>query len=382
MKKLIILAIVLRLGLAVFYFHPDIKTYNFQSSFFKKGVFNIYSYLLRNRDKLPLKEEFVYFPATYVTLGFYQTIISPFTGGVLDSWLNNADVNTMVTDRLIFWNLFILKLPILLTDLFIFYCLYKFYGKNTSLIWLFNPFTLIIFYVFSNIDIFPITFTLLSLIMAQKGKFNISGILLGLAAGYKAYPLLLAPFLFNKGKTLKEKFIYSLIPFIVFGLIIVPYWSPEFIKSALVSGLTTRIVTPLFIIFYITFFIYSVFFEKKFKLEDYWAAVLLLVYSTANFHIQWLSWVAPFLIILVDKKPKLLTLICLIAVLAIVIPLLSADKYMSVSLLRVFNPVFDLVASPYEILARFIDPQIIQKYLHLSLIPLSAVILYKSKKYA
>ena len=61
MKKLLVLAIVLRVLVAAFLFHPDIKTFNFQASFLKKGVTDIYSYLIENRKTLPLKEEFVYF---------------------------------------------------------------------------------------------------------------------------------------------------------------------------------------------------------------------------------------------------------------------------------------------------------------------------------
>ena len=69
---LLTLAIVLRLLVAGFIFHPDIKTYNFQASFLKNGVTNIYTYLIENKKTLPLKDDFVYFPLTYFTLGGYQ----------------------------------------------------------------------------------------------------------------------------------------------------------------------------------------------------------------------------------------------------------------------------------------------------------------------
>jgi len=65
MRKLLVLAIFLRVLVAAFLFHPDIKTYNYQASFLKKGVFNIYTYLVENKKSLPLKDDFVYFPLTF-----------------------------------------------------------------------------------------------------------------------------------------------------------------------------------------------------------------------------------------------------------------------------------------------------------------------------
>jgi len=41
--KLLFLAVALRLLVSAFLYHPDIKTFNFQSSFLKKGVVDIYS---------------------------------------------------------------------------------------------------------------------------------------------------------------------------------------------------------------------------------------------------------------------------------------------------------------------------------------------------
>lgn len=80
MKKIIITAIALRILVAIFIFHPDIKTINYQTSFLRHGVFNIYTYLVNNKESLPLKENFVYFPLTYVLLGSYQSIAAPLLG--------------------------------------------------------------------------------------------------------------------------------------------------------------------------------------------------------------------------------------------------------------------------------------------------------------
>lgn len=108
-----------------FYFHPDIKTYHFQASFLKKGVFNIYTYLAGHKVELPLKDEFVYFPLTYFFLGFYQIIASPFLGANFPVWLSDASAGA-VNQIGVFRYLLILKLPYLVLDILIPFLLIKF----------------------------------------------------------------------------------------------------------------------------------------------------------------------------------------------------------------------------------------------------------------
>ena len=103
--------------MAAFYFHPDIKTFNFQASFLGKGVIDIYSYLINNKQNLPFKEEFVYFPLSYFALGGYQIAVSPILGSGFNAWLNNASSNAFVIDSSIFRYLIVLKLPYLLLDI-------------------------------------------------------------------------------------------------------------------------------------------------------------------------------------------------------------------------------------------------------------------------
>src|SRR5690348_461962 len=96
LSRLLILAILLRVLLMPFFYHPDIKTYDFQASFLSHGVVNIYSYLVNNKQSLPLKEDFVYFPLTYFTLGGYQIIISPFFGSDFQKFLFDASSQALV----------------------------------------------------------------------------------------------------------------------------------------------------------------------------------------------------------------------------------------------------------------------------------------------
>ena len=131
MRKLLVLAIFLRVLVAAFLFHPDIKTYNYQASFLKKGVFNIYTYLVENKKSLPLKDDFVYFPLTYLAVGSYQWIASPILGKSFDSWVASAGSSSVVEDPNIFKYLVVLKLPYLILDIVIAFLLMRF-QKNAS----------------------------------------------------------------------------------------------------------------------------------------------------------------------------------------------------------------------------------------------------------
>lgn len=364
MKKLILLAIILRVLVSVFYFHPDIKTYYFQTSFLKNGVLNIYKYLIDNRNSLKHKEEFVYYPLTYIALGGYQVLISPVIGNKFDAWLDNASSIDIVKDPNVFLYLLIMKAPYILLDVTIGLLLLSI-SKKAFNFWLFNPFTIIIFYMFSNIDIMPIFFTVLSYLLIREKKYPLASVMLGFGAAFKVYPLLLVPFLFLNGETFKEKLLIGILPVVTFVIFIIPFWSQEFIYSALVSGLTTRIANQWFVIFYGILFFYVAFFRKNFSILNSWIIIFLIIFSFAHYHVQWLGWVAPFLIMLVATRKKITKSVLFLTIFAFLIPLLYNDRSMSWGLLRVYSLYFDLIPLPYVVLSKFIDPVAAQKILHI-----------------
>ncbi len=380
MKKLLVLAIALRVLVGAFLFHPDIKTFNFQASFLKKGVFNIYSYLVENKQTLPLKEEFVYFPLTYFTLGAYQAIASPVLGSGFDAWLGNADSNGVVQDPNIFKYLLVLKLPYLILDISIAFLLLKYFddrkmGKKAFTIWLFNPFTIFIIYAFGNVDIFPVFITLISLLLIKKEKLLWAAAALGIAAGFKLYPLLFVPFLVLAGKNPKEKVLLGAIPLAVFAAISVPFLSQAFLRSTLISGLTTRIFNPGFSVGFgesiiVGLLLFSALFfgawltDKKPNMFNYWIVILLIIFSFAHFHIAWLLWIAPLVVILVVKKQSFSWPVFLLSLAAVVIPLLYQDRSMTISLYRAYSTWFDLLPTPFNAIQRFYDPYNLQSILH------------------
>ncbi|MEK7550238.1 MAG: hypothetical protein AAB535_00420 [Patescibacteria group bacterium] len=382
MKKLLLLAIVLRLLVAGLLFHPDIKIYNFQSSFLSRGILDIYSYLIENKKTLPFKEEFAYFPLTYFAIGGYQWMVSPILGNDFDSWLNNASSGSVVKDPNIFRYLIVLKFPYLILDILIAFLLKKYFddkkkGEKAFTLWLFNPFTIVLIYAFSNVEIFAVALTLIALLLTRQKRFLLASGVLALSAGFKVYPVLLIPFLFLKGKDLKEKTLIILVPILTLAAIILPFWSSLFVQSALISGWTTRIANPNFVIVTSILFFYAWIIDRKIKLFNYWFIILLFIFSFSHFHIAWLLWVAPFIVILAIKKPVLSTFFLFITILAFLIPMLYNDKSMTISLFRIYSTWYDLLPTPFSVIEKFYDPVSLQTIIQSALAGGSLVFAYK-----
>lgn len=391
-KSVLVLAIILRLMVSGFLFHPDIKTINFQTSFLKKGVVNIYPYLIENKKTLPLKEEFVYFPLTYFVVGGYQAIISSFLGDGLDSWLHDAGANSVVNNPQVFKFLVLLKLPFLFLDIFIGFLLMSFFKEKKKkekaiTFWLFNPFTIILIYAFSNIDLYSVALTVVAFLFVKRRRLFTASIFLGIAASFKLYPLLFIPFLFLRGKDVKEKLLVSLTPIAVLVVGIIPFWSTAFVQSALISGLTTRIFSSgisigfnesIIVGFLLlsTLFFYGWLVNKKFDLFNFWIILLLIIFSFSHFHITWLLWLAPFLVIKSVQKPKLAWPLFFWSAIAISIPLLYQDRSMTISLFRIYSTWFDLLPTPFSIVQKVYSPYNLQSILHSALAGATGIISY------
>lgn len=395
LKQLLLLALLIRLLIIPFYFQPDIKTYHFQAYFLREGVFNIYQYLDMHKSELTLKEEFVYFPLTYFFLGGYQTLVSPLLGNNFYTWVSDASSQTFSEAVGIYRYLFLLKLPYLILDITIAFLLMSFFKdptlkKRAFIFWLFNPFTIVLIYIFSNVDIIPVTLTLLSLLLMKQKKLLLSGVVLGVAAGFKAYPLLFLPFILLYSNHIRQIIMTVGTTLLTVALIVLPFWSSSFQKATLVSGLTTRIVFPgLSIGFGETLMVgiismSALFFfiqiNKQKNYADLWKvylAFLLLLFSFIHFHIQWLLWVAPFFVILLTENKNYRFIGLTLILLAFSIPMLYEDKSMSVALLSVYSYLYNLLPIPFAFVQKIYDPYVVQSVLHSILAGGSLVLIWK-----
>ncbi len=375
---IILVGVLIRMFVMPFYFHPDIKTYHFQSSFLSKGVFDIYSYIPTHLSEIPLKEEFVYFPLTYYFLGVYQFIATPLLGSDFAVWLSDASsVSTQVIGFSRY--LFILKFPYLIFDIAIGFLLMKFFIKQEDreralAYWILNPFSIALIYVFSNIDIIPVFFSVLSLWFLQRNKFVVSGIMLGIGAGFKAYPFIFLPILLLLSNT-KRKTLLGAVGVLI--IILLPFLGSKYFWNAtLVSGLTTRMLQPTIsigfgeVIFIPVLLILAVFVSlsfrklaKNYALESF-LITLLLLFGFIHFHIQWLLWMVPFAVLLSIKKPEFKPALILFMIFGFIIPMLYQDKYMNVSILSGLSVWFNLIPTPFLIIRKVYDPFIVQSILH------------------
>jgi len=387
---LITVAISIRLLVSAFLYHPDIKTIAFQTSFLKSGVVDIYSYLTDNKQSLTIKEDFVYFPLTYFTIGGYQAFVSPLLGDGFNQWVSDAGANSTVNNSGIFRYLVLLKLPLIFADLAIAFLLMEFFKHRKNAIkvfelWLLNPFTIILIYAFSNIDLYTVLLTLISLLLFKRKRLLASVVILGLAISFKLYPLLFVPFYFLSVRSVKEKMQVTVVPLVIFVLSLVPLWSKAFVNSALISGLSTRMFSPNFeigfgesiivgLLLITSLFFYGFLIEKKLKLFNYLVSLILIIFSFSHFHISWLLWIAPFLIVLAIKNDKLKWPIFIWAIIAITIPLLYSDRSMTLSLFRIYTNWFDLLPTPFTVVNKFYDAYGLQSILHSALAGISMVI--------
>ncbi len=392
LRWFLLLAILIRIILMPFFFHPDIRVYHSQSQYLKSGVINIYSYLEDNKENHHFKEEFVYFPLAYLFLGTYQLVVSPFLGSEFYHWLNGEN-----TDYL-YRYLFVLKLPYLFLDLFIAFLIYKLFEKKRNkelafTFWLFNPFSIAIIYFYSNIDILAVFFTILSLLFLKKKQSLHAGLSLAIGAGIKAYPILLLPVLFlTKGK-FKNQLINFVVSLAVFVLILLPFMGSDFFNASLSSGLTNRIFEhgvdiglPKKIPYYLI--VYSIAFLYLYinRIKGYWLFFLsstLLLVTMVDYHIQWILWFLPFLIILTIRNSKYIAPSLVIMILSFVAPLLINDRYLSVSLLTPISQIFHQASYPYIFVSKIMDVGLLTNLVKIILFIvglLTVFVCYKNEK--
>ncbi|MBU1126877.1 hypothetical protein KKF11_00855 [Patescibacteria group bacterium] len=386
--RVLLLALFVRFLLMPFIFHPDIKSHHFHFYFLSQGVFNIYEFLASNVQNLPYTDTFNYPPLVYFVFGAVQFLLKPFLGGGFIGWIFDWGPGRLANPE-IFRYLFILKIPYLILDIvtaFLLTCFFKEKKQKQKifLFWLFNPVVLYSIYGLASFDILPSLFVLWSVFLVLKKRPMLGGLILGLAAAFKTYPLLLLPFLAIFGakdtKTRLKIFILGLVPYFLTCL---PFLgSTPFRESVLLSGLSQRLflaaipigfgenliifVAALTFLFFLALRFASSLSHPEEKIIPFFLAVLLLVFGLSHFHPQWIVWILPFLTILLVKKPSLFfaQVVFYLSFLAVVF--LLNDRAQLFGLLTPINLDFSEMPSIFEILRdkKIIDPFLVQSLFH------------------
>ena len=317
--KWLVLGLAVRVILMPITLHQDLWGHSSVAYFFsEKGILNPYEYLSNLSPDHPLvknigvSDVFIYPPLAYFTLGVFRILVKPFTdpGFVPFIWSNLASVYSFPGFN---WHLFLYKFPYLFFDIGIAFLLSSLFSEERKkqlvfILWMLNPVTLYTTFMIGQLDLLPTFFTVLSLVLAKKGKFAWSMISLGVGGSYKIFPLLFVPVAaFVFGKNFKEKVMYLLVGVAPFILVTLPYitslayremvlFSPKNQKMLFmnlpVSG-AEGIFTFVFILTLIYF--YSYYTKKVINLGVYFLTILLLIFSVTHYHPQWFLWVTPFL---------------------------------------------------------------------------------------
>jgi hypothetical protein len=392
-RYLFVFALLVRLLIMPFLYHPDIKIYNFQSSFLSSGVLNIYDFLNEKKQELPFREEFVYQPLAYLFWGSYQVLIKPLLGVGFKDWLWDASQQSVENFR-IFRFIFLLKLPLLFFDVLTAFLLASFFDdkkrkSRVFTLWLLNPFSIFIIYAYSGFDIIVSFLVLLSLYLAKKDRLVLSSLFLVLGSLFKAYPLLLLPIIFLKVNKFSDFLKMFLVVLATFLSLSYPFFSKSFISGAISSGLMNRIFAPsidlgfgvrIIIPFLIMFIVYLLSRLDK-RIELYFFLLLVVVLSFIHFHIQWLVWILPLLILFLVKYKENYFIAVLWFLVMFFLPFLYDDKQMTVSLFSLFSRYFSLIPYPFVIVQKVYNSYYLQSLLQTASSSLALFLLWKNINY-
>lgn len=354
---LIIIAVVIRLILAAFLFHTDLKGHYMEAALTKNGIAAGYEQGVNQQTPLH------YPPVIYILYNTHQFINSWMFSPYFEAWLKDGSFLHLENNQNIFRDLLVMKLPIMIFDFLTAFLLILLapVGKKrlAAALWLLNPFSLYAIYFFGQFDIIAAFLVLTSIYLWHKSKFNISYGVLGLAAAVKVFPLLLLPILliYDPRSTIK-KISGSALFAAVFLICLAPIITSTIaLKSVFLSNLTGGLfkasidlgggkTLPIFLVVYFSFLGLLAFnFLKRPVIEAAIFIVLAFLLTLNNFHPQWMVWLFPILVILLVKKMIgwAESIIFLISYLGLSI--LINDKFVALGTLKAINQSFDSLPS-------------------------------------
>lgn len=327
MKKLgliLTLGIVLRLVLMVTTFHVDIRGHNLAAYLIsQKGeVLTFYDYI----SKLPRTHRwvevygdnlFIYPPLSYLTLAMFMKVLGP-----IYPWPTFAalihEVDSIPKDFTWILLKFLLKFPYLVIEGIGLWWLAKkvdiklrdkfLLGCAINIPILFSA------YMMGQFDVAIAVLIAVSAVASLKKPTIWSAVLLGVAAGFKPFPMFLLPLL---GTGFKDKLKHVLIGLATYILIISPYLgSTGFRQYALLASQTDKIefakilvsgsqYLALFWILSILLWWWNWYDHKRLTLVEWYLAGLLVFYSVTHFHPQWFTWGSVLLVWIITHRKEL-----------------------------------------------------------------------------
>ncbi len=327
MKKIVIiifLGLILRLVFMLSTFHVDIRGHNLAAYLIsQKGeVFTFYDYishLSRTHRWVEVYGDnlFIYPPLSYLTLAAFMKILGPiYPWNTFFALIHEVD--SIPKDYTWLLLKFLLKSPYLIIEgLGLWWLVKKIDLKSRGMFLLISALNIPILhsaYMMGQFDIIIAILIAVSAVLSLKKPTFLSAVLLGVAAGFKPFPLLLLPLL---GENFKDKLKYLLIGVGTYVLIIAPYLgSTGFRQYALLASQTDKIefakilvsgsqYIALFWLLSILLWWWNWYDHKKLSLVEWYLAGLLVFYSVTHFHPQWFTWGSLLLVWIITHRREL-----------------------------------------------------------------------------
>lgn len=349
-----ILGIILRLFTAAYAYHTDTKAIYHETLAANQNLTQAYHSFFDAGSPMN------YPPLVYKTLGTYYKIAKPLFSNYFVTWMSDWSAKNTLSHPHIFRDLLAMKLPYLIFDLAIAWLLTKIVSeKNRNLIlglWILNPMVIWSIYVPGNFDIFPAFLSVLAVLCWQKDKKWITYLLLGLAAGYKLYPLLLLfGIIFIDDRPVSKRLRDFILGLLVFASTLIPIlrdtWILKFIlgtnlstslfKASVDIGLGAQI--PIYLSLYFGLMIWLSFNKNKISPQVLFSVLLIVLLSLVRFHQQWIIWVLPFISLVAVEdifSPYLLPVFGGAYFGSI---LLTNDKFTNFGVMKAVNNAFDTI---------------------------------------
>ena len=331
MKKIfwiVLVAIFLRLGLAMSTYHSDLGAFaQAGRAIVGEGKwFSFYDTMLTPQ----IDTVFNYQPLAYLIPSVFYL---PFRGIVLETGNLIKNHDWIIANSSLFNPLLLLyKYPMILADLAFLWLLPKFFGKtkdkNLSMVlWAFNPLAIYVSSMMGQVDIVIALFISYALYLYKEDKLFISVIFLALSALIKPAGLILIPLLalhnFVTHKKITESLSLTLTGLGVYLLGILPYLGStayrhyalfaEQIGKSTYAGVSIASGhdIPYFFIAYTL--IVLLLWQRRFTFFQAVGTALLSSLVFSHFHPQWLVWVMPWLVIYSIEKSDPLIYLAIIA---------------------------------------------------------------------
>lgn len=216
-------------------------------------------------------------------------------------------------DNIALENLFF-KIPIFIADftiLYLLFYLFPLHKKNTIIFYFLNPIILYSSYMHSQLDLIPMSFVFLSVVLLLRNKYTMSALMIGLAISIKFHTVIAIPLMLIyliKYTTLNNVFRFLLIPIGIYLLLAFPYlFSEGYLNMVLFNAKQSLIfdsfyqVSKLKIYLPILgiFIIYAMFFKIEKINNDLFFSFLGLLFSVFILFVfpapAWYVWFVPFL---------------------------------------------------------------------------------------